>query len=111
MPIQILARCGVNAGAALRRHPLLVLGAAGVIHRILVFVRFRAEIDLLASRLGGLALNQLFPLEVYRGHFLAAMSLLQQTPPFPHLIVKAALLVGPFPVGMPAPMHNQACDR
>ncbi len=64
-----------------------------------MFARFHADIDSLPSHMQTLSQIQLYPIDIYRTRFWAAMWLLQQTPPTPHLIVKLLLTFAEFPAG------------
>jgi len=80
--------------------PWILLLLIGIVHRTVVFIRFREDIlHVAAAHANDLALLQLYPLQVYRQHFWSGIWLLQQTPPLPHFIVKAALAITTWPVG------------
>ena len=72
----------------------------GVLHRAIVLLRFRHVLLGLAAARPNLAVAQLFPREIYQDHFWYGVWLLQQTPPIPHLIVKAVLMLTPWPGGV-----------
>jgi hypothetical protein len=93
----LTAKAALRAGIA--RRPALILASIGAIHRAIILLRFRPAMDHLANDSFDLAQIQFYPIAVYRQHFLAGLWLLQQTPPVPHLVLKAALTIADLPYG------------
>ena len=88
---------GENLCRWIAQRPALLVVAAGLMHRAILFWRFRPALLALVAQVPWFQVMQLLPVPVYRGHFWAGMWLLQQTPPISHLVFRLVLLAGGWP--------------
>src|SRR5262245_28207993 len=77
----------------------IVLGAA-VAHRVVLYLLHRTELESLVVDNMAWYPFQYLPQEMLRDHLVAAMLLLQQTPPVPNLLMGIALKTFAWPVGV-----------
>ena len=80
--------------------PDLLLVAIGVAHRLIVFARFRDVLIAFSTQRSEWLTWQFLPLDIEFHHFWTGLWLLQQTPPLPHLILKAVLALAAWPSGV-----------
>jgi hypothetical protein len=82
------------------RRPRLIITAVGLAHRASVAIRFDDVLTGLAAGHPQISVAQLYPLAIFNGHFWRGLWLLQQSPPLPVVIMKLALSLASWPVGV-----------
>ncbi len=81
----------------LAQRPALCVVALGLLHRAILFWRYRPALLALVAQVPWFQAMQLLPMPIYREHFWSGLWLLQQTPPMAHVVFRLVLLAGGWP--------------